>query len=153
MKKISIALVPMFLVVGACAPHVSGFGFEAGDLLAKKPCKPPPSMPDCQDHQFKNDVHLTITLNSAQVVVQPKTICVKRPGTVTVNINSAGAPGKNTVRTVPKDLADLWMFGDNGRDQYKFTLIVDETVELGDYYYGVATINAGCIDPRMTVDN
>ena len=55
------------------------------------------------------------------------------------------------MRTVPKDIGDLWVFGDNRRYAKKFTLIVDDSVEEGDYKYGVSKLIAGCIDPRISV--
>ncbi len=151
MKKIIMSLVPMFVLVGACVPQGSGFGLARGELPEKKSCESPASMPDCTDAQYKEKSMLTITVNDSQVVVSPKTVCVLSPGEIRVNVNFAGHPKKNTVRTVPKDIADLWVFGDNRVYAKKFTLIVDDSVEEGDYKYGVSTVSAGCIDPRISV--
>ncbi len=108
-------------------------------------------MPACADNQYSKSSVLTITVNPAQVVVAPKAVCVLSPGEIKVNVNFAGSPKRNTVRTVPKDFADLWVFGDNRQDARKFTITVDDSVEEGDYSYGVATVGAGCIDPRISV--
>jgi len=151
MKNKIICLVPMFILVGACAPQGSGFGLARGELPAKRPCKDPVPMPACTEGQYKNKSVLTITVNPAQVVVAPKTVCVLSPGEVTVNIHFTGNPKKNTVRTVPKDFADLWVFGDNRTNAREFTITVDDSVEEGDYKYGVATVDAGCVDPRISV--
>jgi len=151
MKKIRIALVPMLLVIGACAPHVSGFGIGPGELMAKRPCEDAPVPPMCSEGDFEDVASLRITLNPAKVVIHPETICVYSPGKITVNIKSAGKPGRNSVRMVPEDIADLWLFGDNRKNQYEFTLIVDEAVAAGNYDYGVTTRKSGCIDPRITV--
>lgn len=153
MKKNIIYLVPMFILVGACAPQGSGFEFARGELPKKIPCEEPQEMPDCTDAQYQKNRVLTITVNSEseKVVVAPKTICVLSPGEITVNVNFAGSPKKNSVRTVPKDFADLWVFGDNRNDAKKFALIVDESVDTGEYDYGVATTESGCIDPRISV--
>ena len=139
------------LVIGACAPHVSGFGLGPGELMAKRTCVEPTDPPECDESDFKDEAQMTIKLNPGQVKVRPERICVYSPGKIKVDISSAGKPGRNTVRTVPEDIANLWVFGDNRRDQYEFTLIVDETVEAGDYKYGVTTVKFGCVDPRMTV--
>ena len=151
MKKNIICLVPIFILVGACAPQGSGFGLARGELPAKRICEGPPVLVACQDDDYKAKSSLRIIVNPAQVVVQPKNVCVESPGEVTVTVQFTGPPKKNSVRTVPKDLADLWMFGDNRSDAEKFTLIIDDTVEDGEYNYGVATVEAGCIDPRMSV--
>jgi hypothetical protein len=108
-------------------------------------------MPVCQDAQYKEKAVLTINVNPAQVVVAPKTICMLSPGEIMVNVNFAGPSKKNTVRTVPKDFADIWIFGDNRSDAKKFALTVDDSVEEDDYKYGVATVGAGCIEPRISV--
>ena len=101
--------------------------------------------------QYKEKRVLTINVVAAQMVVAPKTVCVLSPGEITVHVIFDGRPKKNSVRTVPEELADLWVFGDNRDDARKFTIIVDDAVEAGDYEYGVATIGAGCIDPRISV--
>jgi hypothetical protein len=151
MKNTIISLIPMFILVSACAPQVSGFGLARGELTAKRTCEPPGVILDCQDSDYKVNSSLRIVVNSAQVVVQPKNVCVISPGEITVTVQFAGSPKKNSVRTVPKDLADLWIFGDNRDDATEFTITVDDAVEEGKYKYGVATIDAGCIDPRMSV--
>lgn len=151
MKRIIISLVPMFILVCACAPQGSGFGLARGELPQKKSCDPPGAMPVCQDAQYSANAVLTINLNAPQPVVAPKTICVFSPGEIKVNLQAAVPPGKNTVRTVPKDLADIWIFGDNRNDANNFTLTVDDSVEEGDYKYGVATLDSGCVDPRISV--
>jgi len=151
MKKNIFSLVPIFILVGACAPQGSGFGLARGELPQKKPCEVPPVVLDCQPDDYKAKSSLRIIVNSAQVVVQPKNVCVESPGEITVTVQFAGSPKKNSVRTVPKDLADLWIFGDNRSNAEKFTLTIDDTVADGTYDYGVATVGAGCIDPRMSV--
>ncbi len=151
MKRFIISLIPMFVLVSACAPQGSGFGLARGELPVKKPCKAPTQVPACADNQYSKSSVLTITVNPAQVVVAPKAVCVLSPGEIKVNVNFAGSPKRNTVRTVPKDFADLWVFGDNRQDARKFTITVDDSVEEGDYSYGVATVGAGCIDPRISV--
>lgn len=151
MRRNIISLVPIFIFVGACAPQGSGFGLARGELPEKKPCKAPTAMPTCTEAQYKKSRVLTITVNDSQVVVAPKTVCVLSPGEIKVNVNFTGRPTKNSVRTVPKNFADLWVFGDNRTNAKKFTLTIDDTVEEGDFDYGVVTVGAGCIDPRISV--
>jgi hypothetical protein len=151
MKNIIISLVPMFILIGACAPQGSGFGLARGELTAKRTCEPQGVILDCQDSDYESKSSLKIIVNPAQVVVQPKNVCVISPGEITVTVQFAGSPKKNSVRTVPKNLADLWVFGDNRVDAEEFTITVDDAVETGKYKYGVATIDAGCIDPRISV--
>ncbi|RLA33988.1 MAG: hypothetical protein DRR11_04110 [Gammaproteobacteria bacterium] len=151
MKNRNICLVPMFILVGACAPQGSGFGLAHGELTAKRTCEPPGVILDCQDSDYAVRSSLKIIVNPAQVVVQPNNVCVISPGEITVTVQFAGKPKKNSVRTVPENLADIWIFGDNRDDAEEFTITVDDAVEAGQYKYGVATIDAGCIDPRMSV--
>jgi hypothetical protein len=139
------------ILVCACAPQGSVFGLTRGELPVKKPCGPPGAMPVCQDAQYKEKAVLTINVKPVQVGVAPKTICIFSLGEIMVNAIFTDPSKRNTVRTVPKDFADIWIFGDNRSDARKFTLTVDDSVEEDDYKYGMATVGAGCIEPRISV--
>ena len=142
MNKYILFVLPLSVLAAACAPqHKIAADGECSTVAIPMNCNGSYSNPK-----------LGITLVVDGIKIGPPRLCA-HPGTeIQVTIQPPQTE-TGTVKTVPKDPANDWIYGTNETELSSFILQVPEDIEeKTNFDYTIIRSNGVCLDPRFEVD-